>query len=138
MKTERVFVVEIKEEDVIVSPMVKGECASCESGCAKRGAAYPVLNPRKLPVKPGQTVIVGASARAQAVQGVISLLIPFLCALLAFMLAPVFANLFGMNASEGFKAVSVLAGLFISSLAVLLITRKVPLPGKSEILSLAE
>ena len=136
MKAEQVLVVSVNEEDVSVVPMIKGDCASCASGCEKRGSPYSVQNPRKLPVTAGNVVIVGAGATAQAIQGIISLLVPFLVSVLAYVFSPIIAPVFGLSATEGFKAVSVLVGLFISALAVFLITRKVPLPGKSEILEI--
>lgn len=138
MKAKQVLVVSVNEKDVSVVPMIKGDCASCESGCEKRGSPYSVDNPRKLPVSAGSVVLIGAGRNAQAVQGIVALLIPFLCSVLAFVFSTPLAGLFGMKATEGFKAVSVLIALFLSTLAVYLITRKVPLPGKSEILEICQ
>lgn len=137
MKTEKAIISKIDGGEILVLPLLKSECVTCAAGCAKQGSAFPVDNPRNLPIRTGDIVHLKAGAKVQAVQGILSLMVPFAAAVLGFFLAGPVMRLFNAPAGEGVKAVFVLAFLFISALTVFLITRCHPLPGKAEISEVA-
>lgn len=118
------------DKSVMVLPMIKDSCAGCATGCDKQGAAFAVSNPLNLPVKKGTIVILSLSKRALAIQGIVSLLFPFLCSILGFLLG----GHFGF--SEEMKAVLVLIMLACSSLIVFLVTRFHPMTGKPQIIEI--
>ena len=66
-------------------------------------------------------------------QGIISLLFPFLFAVTGFVLSAKIAGLLGMIATEGFKALCTLIFLCASALIVLAVTRIFPLSGQNQI-----
>ena len=127
------IVVKVEGNQVTVLPFVKDACASCSQNCKERGESYTVANPQNLKVEKGTVVGITAEKKMEALQGLISLLLPFLCAVLGFMLSPAVAKVFSLPLSEGTKALCTLSFLLISSALVLLITRKVPLPGQNQI-----
>ena len=127
------MVVSVKGRDIRVLPLFNDECAHCASGCSKRGKPFPVTNPGKLPLRTGSIVSISSPKRIQAIEGLLSLLVPFICAITAYFAAVPLAAHFGLAAGDGLRAVSVLAGLLLSAAAVLFITRKIPHKRKPEI-----
>ncbi|MGN0729325.1 SoxR reducing system RseC family protein [Treponema sp.] len=131
--TEKALVVSVENEKILVSRLEKDKCSTCSAGCAKNGRAFEVLNPNGIKVEAGSIVIIGANKKIMALQGIVSLLIPFLCAFLGYFLASPIAEAFNRTVSEDGRAVFVLLFLFLSSAAVFIFTRKIPIPGKPEI-----
>ncbi len=129
----RAMVVSLKGGDIRVLPLFNDECASCAAGCSKRGEPFAVTNPNKLPLKTGVIVSISSPKQIQAVEGLLSLLVPFTCSVAAYFAAVPLAGCFGLQAGDGLRAVSVLVGLALSSLGVLIITRKLPFRKKPEI-----
>ena len=127
------FVVDVRDNDISVLPLLNDACSSCTQACNKRGEAYSVNNPRHLDVKKGSIVGITAQASVQAVQGIFSLLFPFLCAIAGYFCASPIASLLSLKVTEAFKAVCVLIFLFLSSAIVFVCARLIPLPGKPEI-----
>ena len=78
-------------------------------------------------------VLVAASRKSQAVQGILSLFVPFLCAVAGYVFSPAIMKIFGAEIQNDAKAVFVLLFLILSSAAVFAITRKHPMPGKPEV-----
>lgn len=111
----------------------KEECKSCTTGCAKIKNSFELSNPNNFDIKKGSVVKVMASKKAQAIQGLLSLFIPFLCSIAGYVFGPSIAGLFGKTISNDARAVFVLLFLTLSSAAVFIITRKFPMPGKPEI-----
>lgn len=111
----------------------KDECAACTSGCAKLKNSFEISNPRGIEVKKGNVVLVAASRKSQAIQGILSLFVPFLCAVAGYLFSPAMMKIFRIELKNDARAVFVLLFLILSSAAVFIITRKHPLPGKPEI-----
>lgn len=132
--TEKALIMSADEGKILAARFEKEECASCSAGCAKKKHAFEVMNPRNMKISSGSIVIIGAGKKAQAAQGIISLLIPFLCAIAGYFLASPIMEAMGKSVSSDGKAVFVLLFLFLSSAAVFAFTRKFPLPGKPEII----
>lgn len=109
-----------------VSPLGQGSCSACSSNCSKRGCCFSVENPLNLPVKAGSVVRVESSARAQVLEGICSLLVPFACAVLGYFASSPLAALVSGQAQEGVRALSVLFALFASSAVVYLVTSRLP------------
>ncbi len=118
----------------IAARFEKEECASCSAGCAKRNHAFEVANPHNMEISSGSIVIIGANKKVQAAQGIVSLFIPFLCAIAGYFAASPIMNFFGKSISSDGKAVFVLLFLLLSSALVFAVTRKIPIPGKPEII----
>jgi len=84
----------------------------------------------------GSVVMVGSSRKIQVIQGLLSLFIPFLCAIAGYFLGPSICGIFGKTISNDARAIFVLLFLILASAAVFVITRKHPMPGKPEILEI--
>lgn len=110
------------------------DCASCSAGCSKKKLCFEISNPKQLEVKKGEAVLIGASKKMQALQGAVSLLFPVACAVAGYLLAPALMPLFGKTEADDAKAVFVLLFFFLASLAVFIVTRRFPIPGKPEII----
>jgi hypothetical protein len=108
-------------------------CTGCGGNCSACRVRFSVANSRHLDVKPGQKVKIGMSAGDEALQGVISLVFPLLCAFGGFFAAQPLASLFGKTASEGMRAFCVLLFLAAACTVVLFVTRRRPNPEKLEI-----
>lgn len=111
----------------------KEECKSCTTGCAKIKNSFEISNPMNFEIKKGSVVLVRTSKKAQAIQGILSLFIPFLCSIVGYLLGPSIAGLFKKTISNDARAIFVLLFLVLSSAVVFVITRKKTMPGKPEI-----
>ena len=131
--TDRALVVSVDGGEIMVLPLLKSDCTTCSAGCAKRGTAFAVKNPRDLPLKVGSAVRLCASRKMQGIQGFISLILPFLCAVAGYFCAGPIMGFFGKTAGDGAKALFVLFFLSLSSAGVFAVTRIKPLPGVPEI-----
>lgn len=127
-------VVSAEGDSVTVTPVEDASsCASCGGSCEKCSVRFSVGNSRKFPVKAGDTVKIGMSAKHEALQGILSLAFPVLCAVAGYFTSPRTASLLGRAATEGWKAVSVLVFLAAACAVVLIITRRRPNPERLEI-----
>lgn len=131
---EKGMVTSIEKDTITVIPLITDACLSCTAGCAKRGKPFSVSNPRHLPLSQGSIVRVASPQSAQAFQGIISLLFPFACAVIGYFCASPIASLFGRTAGDGIRAICVLSFLVISASIVFFVSRKLPFPGKPEII----
>ena len=111
------------------------ECATCTTGCAKIKNSFEVLNPFELEIKKGSVVVVSTNKKFKVLQGIFSLLIPFLCAVAGYISGPSICAFFGKTISNDARALFVLLFLALSSAVIFAITRKNPMPGKPEIVS---
>ncbi|MBQ0040391.1 MAG: SoxR reducing system RseC family protein [Treponema sp.] len=134
--TEKALVVSVGKTIEAVH-FEKDECLSCTTGCAKIKNTFEITNPKGLDVVKGSVVMVEASKKAQVIQGLLSLFIPFLCAVAGYILGPSICGIFGKTISNDARAIFVLLFLVIASAAVFIITRKHPMPGKPEIVEVA-
>ena len=91
------IVVKIENEEVTILPFVKDACASCSHNCSEHASCepYTAANPHALPIKEGTVVGVSAEKKAEARQGIISLLFPFLFAVAGFALSAKIAGFLG-------------------------------------------
>lgn len=132
--TQKALVVSVENDAILAARIQKEECASCSAGCGAKKSCFEVANPRNLAVKKGEAVLIGASKKMQALQGTVSLLLPVACAVAGYLLAAPLMALLGKTVTSDAKAVFVLLFLFLSSLAVFIVTRRFPVPGKPEII----
>lgn len=122
------------KKEATVSPLITGACLSCKEGCAQRGSPFPVSNAKNFDIKEGQIVQIAASKRDEAVQSILSLLIPVISAVAAYFAAAALSRtLWHTSASEGFKAVCVLIGILIPSGVILALSRFKIRPSKPQI-----
>lgn len=131
--TEKVLIVSMENNRILATRIEKDECASCAAGCSKKDNSFEISNPAEIKVSVGSIAIIRANKKIQAVQGIISLMFPFLCAVAGYISAPHIMSLFGKTISDDARAVFVLLFLFVSSAIVFIVTRKYPVPGKPEI-----
>lgn len=132
--TQKALVMSVEGGIIKAMNFEKKECASCTGGCAKSKNIFEVSNPRNHAVKVGDQILIGATKKAQALQGLISLFFPFISSIMGYILAPSIMSVFGKTISSDGRAVFVLLFLFLSTAIVFVVTRKFPLPGKCEIL----
>ena len=95
--------------------------------------SFEVLNPFELEIKKGSVVVVSTNKKFKVLQGIFSLLIPFLCAVAGYISGPSICAFFGKTISNDARALFVLLFLALSSAVIFAITRKNPMPGKPEI-----
>ena len=131
------IVVKIESEQVTVLPFVKDACATCSHKCSERGGElrepYTATNPHSIPLREGMVVGITAEKKAEAIQGIFALLLPFLFAVAGFVFSGKIAKLLGLVATEGFKALCTLAFLCSSAALVFALTRLIPLSGQNQI-----
>jgi hypothetical protein len=111
----------------------ESSCTGCGGNCSACDVRFSVANSRRLDVKPGQKVKIGMSVKHEALQGILSLVFPVLCAVGGFFAASPLAGLFGKTATEGGRALCVLLFLAAACAVVLVITRRKSNPEKLEI-----
>lgn len=143
--TNRAIVISADENSAQVMALPKGSCSTAEhtgcadcGGCSGKAVTFRVQNPLKLQIKKGTIVKIEASKKAQAVQGLLSLLIPFACAVTGYFLAPKLMSLLGKPANDDSRAFFVLLFLFLSAAIVFTVSRKIPLPGQPQITDIEE
>mgnify|MGYP002626214041 CR=1 FL=1 len=130
------IIVKIEGQQATILPFVKDACASCSHNCNERGAPYIAENKQSLPIKEGMVVGISAEKKAEALQGIVSLLLPFFVAIAGFTFSAKIAGLLGLAATEGFKALCTLVFLTITALIVFFVTRIFPLAGENQIVEL--
>lgn len=135
---EKGIITSIEGKKITVLPILKDACATCTASCSKQGPDITVCNPKNLQIKKGSLVTLSASKKMQALQGIISLLFPFMCAVAGYFVAAPVMKLFGIELTatrgDGFRALFVLIFLALSSAIIFIVTRKKPLPGTPEIM----
>ena len=128
------IVTAVHTDSVTLTPETDASsCAGCGGNCTACNVRFSVGNSHRLDVKPGQKVKIGMSAKHEALQGILSLIFPVLCAIGGFFAADPLASLFGKTATEGGRAAFVLLFLAAACAGVLFITRRKPNPEKLEI-----
>ena len=126
----RVMIVSVQDDNsVSVLPVINDECAKCASGCSKRGSQFTAKNPQNFSVRTGSIVAVSTPKSKQALEGILSLVVPFLSAICGYFVMP---------AGDGAKAVGVLLFLTLSSALVLFINRRIPEFSKPEIIEILQ
>ncbi|MCR5724234.1 MAG: hypothetical protein K6G80_04015 [Treponema sp.] len=103
--------------------LVSDMCSTCPSTCGRTGKPFLVSNKYNLPIKEGSVVRVYHSQRIRGISGIMALLMPLACGLLAYRLSPELAERLRMQLTEAFKSVCVLAGILIPSTAIFIINR---------------
>ena len=111
---------------VTVLPVIKDACISCSrTSCAKAGTPFTVMNSRSLNISPGMTVRIAAKKSSQAVQALIALVLPIVCATGGWFAANAFAAAMNISSGEWLQALGVLLGIFVPSGIIFLISRRV-------------
>ena len=131
--TERAYVVSVQEKHIYASLLELEDCASCHASCGKKGGCFEVANPKGMKVAQSSCVLISASRRNQALQGIVCLLLPVLLAFVGYFVCPVLTSVFGKTISADGRAGGVLLFFFASCAVVFFLTRKFPIPGKPEI-----
>lgn len=104
-----------KKNTAIVSPLITGHCVSCKENCAYRGSSFEARIATNLKIEHGSVVTIGTSKKNEAIQSIVSLLVPVLCAIFAYIVSPKISRIiFARDATEGFKATFVLLAMFVS------------------------
>jgi hypothetical protein len=116
-------ITEITDSTITVIPLITGACMSCKEGCAQRGHPFAVANPNNLDVKKGTVVKIGSSPTAAIVQGILSLLVPVICAAAGYFAATPAASLLGLTVTDAFQAGTVLICLLGSCTIVFSVSR---------------
>lgn len=118
------MVKKVEGQLVQVVPLVSDACVTCAStDCAGNGKTFSVLNKRNFDIKENTIVRIGVSKLSQYVQGLAALAFPILSAVLGFMLSPAISQRLGLELSENFQALSVLAFFFAACIIVFVISR---------------
>ena len=120
---DKAVVNSISDKDITVIPLITNACLSCAEGCAKRGKPFSVRNSKNLDIKPGSVVKIGSSPKVEAIQGLLSVLFPVICAIGGYFASYPIAALFGNRPTEGLHAGFVLLFLAVAGLAVYALTR---------------
>jgi hypothetical protein len=120
---DKALITSMNDDSILVMPLLRDTCINCnESSCAKRGTAFPVDNPYKLPIACGDIVSITAKKSVTALQGFFSLLFPITCAIVGFAVSAPLSRALNTSLSEGLKAVCVLLGLVFAVIIVLVIS----------------
>ena len=130
---QKALVTQITETGASVMLLQKDACATCSASCAKAEKKIEVKNPHKYPLKVGSLVYLSSSPSTQIVQGIISLLFPFLSALSGFFCASPIARALHSEHKDSVQAVCVLLFLFLSSFIVMIYSRLHPQQGMPEV-----
>ena len=121
---EKVQIVKIEENQVLVVPLITDACINCDKGsCGKRGTPFYVLNGKKVEIKVGDVVLLKNPLSFQIFQAAFSLLLPVLAAVLGYFLMP---------EKESMQVLGVLLGFTLTTAVVTIASRFLP-PVKSQI-----
>lgn len=121
---EKVQIVKIEENQVLVVPLITDACINCDKGsCGKRGTPFYVLNGKKVEIKVGDVVLLKNSLSFQIFQATFSLLLPVLAAVLGYFLMP---------EKESLQVLGILLGFGLTAAIVTITSRYLP-PVKSQI-----
>ena len=131
--TEKAYVVSVKQKRILASLASGEDCTSCHATCGKRSTCFEVANPKDVKVSERSCVLISASKKAQALQGVVCLLFPVVVAFAGYFLTPLLTAVLGKTLSPDGRAGGVLLFFFVSCAVVFFLTRKFPIPGKPEI-----
>ena len=131
--TEKAYVVSLKQKRIFASLASGEECSSCHASCGKRSTCFEVANPKDVKVSERSCVLIAASKKNQALQGIVCLLFPVAVAFAGYFLTPLLTAVFGRTLSPDGRAGGVLVFFFASCALVFFLTRKFPIPGKPEI-----
>lgn len=127
---------------VQVVPLFSDACVVCAStDCAGHGKTFNVLNKQNFKLNENSIVRIGVPKLSQYIQGISALLIPILCAVSGYILAPALAQRFSLNFSDFFQAICVLVFFLAACLCVLIISRSsihISLPEILQVLQLAK
>ena len=135
----RVMIVSVQDDNsVSVLPVISNECAKCASGCSKQGSPFTAKNPHNFSVRTGSIVAISSPKSKQALEGLLSLVVPFLCAVAGYFAAVPLVSMMGFSAGDGARAAGVLLLLTLSSALVLFINRKIPEFSKPEIIEILQ
>ncbi|MCR5763493.1 MAG: SoxR reducing system RseC family protein [Treponema sp.] len=135
----RVMIVSVQEDgSATVLPVINDECSKCAGGCAKQGSPFSVKNPQNLAVRTGSIAAVSTPKSKQALEGILSLVVPFFCAIGGYFAAVPFAKSLGLPSGDGARAIGVLLFLALSSAIVLFINRRIPEFSKPEIIEILQ
>lgn len=131
--TEKAYIVSLKQKRIFASLDVAQDCTSCHASCGKKTDCFEVTNPKGVRVSEHSCVLISASKKAQALQGVMCLLFPVAVAFVGYFACPLLTAIFGKTLSPDGRAGGVLLFFFASCAIVFFLTRKFPIPGKPEI-----
>jgi hypothetical protein len=123
---EKALVIDINKKEITVLPLLTDACLSCKSGCAKQGKPFTVTNPSGFKISKNSVVKIDAPKSASFIQGITSLLLPIVCAVLALIFSPQIALLLHKECTETLKVLLVLTCFFVSCAFVFLFTRIFP------------
>lgn len=130
----RVMIIAVQDKEcATVLPVISDECAKCASGCSRQGSPFTVRNPQNFTVRKGSIVAISTPKERQALEGLLSLVVPFICAILGYFAGAPIASALRLPSGDGARAVGVLLFLAASSALVLFVTRKIPEFSKPEI-----
>lgn len=128
------FITEVNEKEIRAMQLVTEACVNCKAGCIQRGKEFTVSNKYHFPVEKGSIVRIGMPRHKRGIHALSSLLIPVICAILAFICSQQVAQKIGLENTEVFKAVCVMFSLIVSSGLVFAISRSSIHFSKPEIL----
>lgn len=131
---DRCLVVET-EEKIKVVPLITDACLNCKNGCAKQGTPFAVGNSKGFDLQKGDLVFIEASKVSQTVQGLVSLLVPFACAVAGFFISFFVNKKFNVpeKYTEALQVLFVLGFLVISAGCIYFFSRKFKNWGKPEV-----
>lgn len=131
--TEQAYVVSVKQKHIYASLLGKENCRGCHVSCGKGIGCFEVANPKGVKVSESSRVLISASKKNQALQGIVSLLFPVFLAFIGYFAFPKLTALFGKTLSADGRAGGVLLFFFASCALVFFLTRKFPILGKPQI-----
>lgn len=118
------MVKKIQGQLVQVVPLISDSCINCTSSdCSKLGKAFNVINKNNFELKEKSIVKIGVSKISQCIQGILSLLIPIISAVIGYIFSPALAQRLDFNCTEGFQALTVLIFFAFPCIAVFVISR---------------
>ncbi len=126
MTVKEAVVLRIEKKSVLLLPILSPKCATCHERCLLRGRIFRAVNRKKLSLKKGSIVTVGTTSALEGFLGVVSLVIPILCAFLGYFLAK--------DKEESSKALYAFSFLLISTLLLFILNRTLYRWHKGEIL----
>ena len=135
----RVMIVSVQDGDsASVLPVINDECAKCAGGCSKQGSPFSVKNPQHFSLRTGTIAAISTPKSKQAIEGILSLVIPFLCAVAGYFAAVPLATKMGLPSGDEARAAGVLLFLATASGIVMFINRGIPEFSKPEIIEVLQ
>lgn len=118
------IVTHIDGKNIHVVPLISDACIACTmTHCARHGKSITVCNKNNLTIEENAIVKIGYPRIRNALYGILALLVPIACAVIAYFFSPHISAKLGLQPTQETKACIVVLSTLTSSGIIFLLSR---------------